>query len=122
MSIFPLAQTQAADLAELLFGSFCVRSPGHPARGLLPFLAATRTAARSTVAAKATATTVRPKVTHRGQITHVYASQIRAPRCILNYPSTNASAVRQPCTTRLQDSEAWTASRAWFNCVIPRER
>src|SRR6187200_2234216 len=37
VSIFPLAQTQAADLAELLFGSFCVRSPGHPARGFFLF-------------------------------------------------------------------------------------
>ena len=37
MSTFPLAQTQAADLAELLFGSFCVRSPGHPARGFFLF-------------------------------------------------------------------------------------
>src|SRR4029078_12698797 len=36
-STSPLAQTQAADLAELLFGSFCVRSPGHPARGFFLF-------------------------------------------------------------------------------------
>ena len=64
MSIFPLAQTQAADLAELLFWKFLRKKPWSPCPGLLPFLAATRTAARSTLAAKATAATAR-KVTDR---------------------------------------------------------
>jgi hypothetical protein len=39
VSTFPLAQTQAADLAELPFWKFLRKKPWSPCPGLLPFLA-----------------------------------------------------------------------------------